>query len=264
VYMSGAPIGSMLSPLLLAPIIARTSWQISFYFIALLGCILVLLISLLVWNAPNNRKCDGDKSSRYYIRDLKQVVLNKQFQVIVVAFTALQSVWWGISLWLPTYLVKVQGLSISKMSYAASFPYIGAILGLYFGSWISNITGKRKSVIVISLISVSLMLLILTSLNIRFQVIALVLLSTIFFVGMMTPGIFFTILQSRVPKRIVGSATGIMNGIGNGLGFLGPVVVGSVVGLTGSYNAGLGFLGGIALVGGLVFQFSYKPLESGV
>jgi len=266
-WMSGAPIGLMLSPLLLTPIIVKTSWQMSFYFIALLGCVLILPVVFLISDAPENsnerkNKAIENRDVFNYKIIVKEILRNKQFQIILISFTAMLCVWWGISLWLPTYLVEAQGFSVSKMSYGASFPYIGAILGLYLGAWISDITGDRKKIIVIALISTTLMLLALVILHIQSYAISLVFLSLIFFFGNMSPGIFFAILQSRVSKQIVGSATGIMNGIGNGLGFLGPVIVGSLAALTGSYNTGLVFLGGIALVGGLVFQFCYKPLDS--
>ncbi len=256
-YMSGGPIGVMLAPLLMTPIILSTSWEISFYFLALLGFLLAIPIFFVIeGNTPNAE--DEEKNDSLEIKEgLKELIADRQFQLVLFGFTAMTTVWWGMSLWIPTYLVEAQGLPIDDMSFSASFPYVGAILGMYLGSFVSDKTGHRKWVIIFALLMNAVLLSILTLLEIQSLTIALTLLFLAFFGGQMAPPLCFTVLQSRVPEENVGSATGIMNGIGNGVGVLGPVILGFIVAFTDSYNLGLLSLAVISLLGVLAF-YRYK------
>ncbi len=85
------------------------------------------------------------------IVDMKELIKDREFQLILAVSTAMTSVWWGMSLWVPTYLVEAQGISLEGMTIGASLPYLGAIIGMYTGAFISDITGKRRDIIVGSL-----------------------------------------------------------------------------------------------------------------
>jgi len=78
---------------------------------------------------------------------------------------------------------------------------------------------------------------------------AVVMLVIVFFFGQMAPPLFFTKLQNSVVGKELGSATGLMNGIANTVGVLGPVSVGVVVAITGSYSYGLLALSVVAFLG---------------
>lgn len=266
IFLSGGPFGSMLAPLILTPIIVKTTWEFTFYLFALLSLSIIIPVILFIKTNPKNVAEEQKEETKEEIElnikdDMKILLRNRQFQIILVGFISMISVWWGVGLWLPTYLVEAQGLSISQMSYGASIPYLGSALGMFSASWISDRTGERKKIIVIALISTTVMILSLTMLNIQSKIIAIFILSLIFFVGQMSPPIFFTLIQTRISEEIIGSATGVMNGIGNGIGVIGPISIGFIVALTGSYNLGLIFLGSISLIGGILFQIIYKTPE---
>ena len=267
IFLSGGPFGSMLSPLILTPIIVKTSWEITFYLFALLSLSIIIPVLLFIQTSPKGvKQKQKEKTEEVELNireDMKVLLKNRQFQIILIGFISMISVWWGIGLWLPTYLVEAQGLSISEMTFGASVPYLASALGMFSASWISDHTGERKKIIVIALISTTAVILSLTMLDIQSKIIAILLLSLIFFLGQMSPPIFFALIQTRISEEILGSATGIMNGIGNGIGVIGPVSIGFIVAFTGSYNLGLIFLGSISLVGGILFQIIYKtPKQS--
>ncbi len=257
VFLSGGPLGSFLSPLILTPLITSTSWEIAFYFVGILNFLVVLPILFLL-DENKNQATKNPKNDKFTINhSIRELLAKKQFQVILVTFTVTLVIWWGLSLWLPTYLVDVKGFDLSEMKYGASFTYLGAALGMYAASWMSDVTGGRKTVIVSSLTLTTVLILSLTVLDIQSKTVGLLLLFTIFFVSTMPSPVFFTILQTKVPNSLIGSASGVMNGVGNGVGVIGPLSVGFVVSLTGSYNWGLILLGLIALTGGLLFKWLY-------
>ncbi len=52
---------------------------------------------------------------------------------------------WGVSAWIPTYLVQVRGLSIQYMSVFSIVIYTGAFIGYFFYAYIADKFGRRKA-----------------------------------------------------------------------------------------------------------------------
>lgn len=255
IFMSGGPVGVAIAPILMSPLIVFQSWEFSFYIVALMGFVLSIPIILFVRDTPKGSiSFDKFQSKNLGIRKaLIELARDRDFQVVLIGFTAVTTVWWGISLWIPTYLIEVHSLNISEMSYRAAIPYMGAVIGMIVGSWISDTKGHTKKIIMFSLFMSALTIGFLTIFPIPNVNIAIVILFFVFLFGQMAPPLFFTMLQDKVSGKTLGSATGLMNGIGNGVGVLGPVTVGGVVALTNSYNMGLLSLSLIAIFGLITF-----------
>ncbi len=264
-YLAGGPIGSLLSPLLLAPLILRTSWEASFYIVAATGFTLIVPVLVFLSDRPKKgsatlSKPEGTGGSIASFVDKARVLLTDgQFLIIVLVFWAMNCVWWGISLWLPTYLVEAQGISMSEMSYSATVPYLGALSGLFASSWISDLTGNRKMIVLTSLLLQPVLFLLLALLSAPSRAVVLALLVTIFFANNMAVPLIFTMLQGTTSEESVGAATGVMNGLGNGLGVAGPLMIGFLVAITGSYNLALLSLGVLTLVVATPFWYFYRP-----
>ncbi len=256
IFMLGAPIGVALAPILMSPIIYSYDWQLSFYVVALIGFILAIPILLFIDDipydknkprAPRNKDIDIKKA-------FKKLLADPEFRLVVVGFTTVNTVYWGMTLWLPTYLEETTGISLGNMPYVAAIPYIGCILGLLIGTWISNARGNPSQVIMFSLLSTSIMVVILAFSPISGVWMAVFMLSLVFFFGQLSPPLFFTKLQNTIDTKELGSATGLMNGIANTVGVLGPVSVGVVVALSGSYEIGILCISAIALMGLLGYK----------
>lgn len=247
IYVSGGPWGVLFAPLILTPIIMKTNWEFSFFVVFLMGLSLLVPVILFVTSDPKEVEKDTiEKKELRYSSILKE----RQFQILLLGYTLMSSVWWGLSFWLPTYLVEAKDFALADISYGVSLPYIGAIVGMYLGSYISDFLKVRKWFILISLSIGGLFLLTLSLsgvMNVQFLLLLLIL---VFFAGQMAPPLYFTILQSKTKLENIGSATGLMNGIGNGFGIIGPLLVGAIVALTGSYDLGFVSLGIMLLIGG--------------
>jgi len=63
-----------------------------------------------------------------------------------------------------------------------------------------------------------------------------------------------------VRQKFLGTATGAMNGLGNGVSVIGPISVGFVIYLTGSYDLGLSSLAVIGVLGGLILLLSKNEI----
>ncbi|MFX8868078.1 hypothetical protein ABTM84_19040, partial [Acinetobacter baumannii] len=52
---------------------------------------------------------------------------------------------WGVSSWIPTYLVKVRGLEIEYMSLFSIVIFSGAFVGYYVFAWAADHIGRRRA-----------------------------------------------------------------------------------------------------------------------
>ena len=255
-YMSGGPLGVMLAPIIMGPIIVNASWEISFYTLAILGFAMLFPIILFLSSFPREEECEYNEEREERNNKILFLFKKRDFQVILVGFIAIASIWWGITFWIPKYLLVTQGLKFNEMTFGATFVYFGAVISMILGSWISDITGNRKKIILFSLFSTSLMIIILTTIDLHSKISTIVILFFVFFTGQLAPPLFFTMLQLKVSSNFLGSATGIMNGVGNGVSVIGPVSVGAVVAVTGSYNYGLLSLSIIGVIGGIILALN--------
>jgi len=55
---------------------------------------------------------------------------------------------WGVSAWIPTYLVQVRGLSIAYMSLFSIVIFTGAFIGYFFYAYIADKFGRRKALMI--------------------------------------------------------------------------------------------------------------------
>ncbi len=252
IFIIGASVGVALAPIIMGPLIGAFNWRVSFYVVALMGFVLTIPIFFLIDDSPRgrtvpDRTMDIKKTFNKFLRD-------KNFKQITVGFTAVNTFWWGTTLWVPTYLEEMHGFNISETPYIVAIPYLGAIIGLMVGSWISDIKDNANQIIMFSLFMTSVMIVVLTFAPVSGLRGAVALLVLVFFFGQLSPPLFFTKLQNSIKGHELGSATGLMNGIANTFGVLGPVSVGVVVAITGSYAFGLLVISVIALAGLIGFR----------
>jgi len=257
IFMVGAPLGIVISPILMGPIIHSMGWRYSFYLIALFGFLLLIPIFFFIADAPSeegiskNRNIGNDIDM---LKAFKRLLKDRDFQQITVGFTAVNTVFWGTSLWIPSYLEQTTGLTLGDNAYLAAIPYVGSILGMLIGSWVSDLRGNTDGIIMFSLLTSGMMIIILSFSPVEGAEMAIFLLFLVFLTGQLAPPLFFTKLQNNIHGKELGSATGLMNGIANTFGVLGPVSVGVVIALTGAYTHGMVVLSIIAFAGLVGFK----------
>jgi len=255
-------LSNLIVPAVIVPLIIVTSWPWAFYSIGILGLVLLVPIYLFVQdtpvgNAPRTRAPMRQTLAEQW-RSIRDSLRVKGIMVLSIADIATNLAWWGVSLWLPTYLVQAKGISHGELAFAASVPYVGGVIGVYIGSWISRRTGRIVlTAAVFSVLCAVFILLIIGTTGIL-DIVAVMFL-IFFFISILQPNLF-TLLQGVCPPRLIGSATGWMNGIAVGVGALGPVIIGTSVSVTGSFGTGLVILAGLQVFAGLVLLlFRERP-----
>lgn len=180
---------------------------------------------------------------------MKSFAGNYRFWLLVVYYMAHTSVIWGSMTWLPTYLKVARGFSWAAMGALASLPWILGVGTKILSGLICDKFGRRAPVLLFAMLGVAIGVYFgaeakdnLTS--------AIILAFGIGAIGLGGPAAW-TLLQDVVPSQGISTASGVMNGLGNGVSSLAPVAIGFLISMTGSYTSGLLYLVGCCIVGGI-------------
>ena len=171
-------------------------------------------------------------------------------------------VWYFLLSWLPTYLVKERGLSMSTMAVFGSIPFLVMAAATTFGGWASDrwiragapVTRVRKTFVVGGLASCGAVMLPAVLVSDPMVSIALISVACAC-LGMYTSNVW-AITQTLAGPDAAGKWTGVQNAIGNFGGVLSPALTGLVVERTGSFL--LAFFAAIAVL--LIGALSYAIL----
>jgi sugar phosphate permease len=264
-HLSSMHISNLLVPIFLIPLILVVGWAASFFAVALVTALVLIPLLLYLRDSPNAGTKAYSKPVKEVIRDAKaglhSALRIKGIFVLSAADAAGNLVWWGISLWLPTYLILAKGLSVDQIVLVASLPYLGGVAGLFFGSWISDRTGKR--VLITTAFQLVAVLFIFLLVGASDEGMIIIILAAIFFCISILPPNCFTLLQGIAPCDLLGSATGVMNGLAVGLGVFGPIILGLAVAATGSYDIGLYVMAGLQVVSAAIMMLFRKYERAG-
>lgn len=241
-HLSAMEWSNLLVPIILIPIIILTDWRYAFFAVGLLCALVLIPVFFYLRDCPECERVRQHEHEqplgelmRKAMRDLRAATKIKGIFILSAADAAGNLVWWGISLWLPSYLFAI-GLTQTEVIWVASLPYLGGIAGLLIGSYLSDKTGKVIWLTFAFQMVGALAVLLLIGTTTA-AAIMMVLAILFFFIALFPPNAF-TLLQGIAPPELMGSATGLMNGIAVGMGVFGPIVLGMAVAATGSYNAG--------------------------
>ena len=252
--LSSNSLGPAIAPLFVVGIMAAFSWRSVFYFLFIPGMIVVALILYFVRNKPEDsnmispeelkiinekdpEECSANKLS------FRDVVKLPGVWKIFFTFFAFDIVFWGFSSWIPTYLVNARGFKLVKMGIIASLPFFAGTIGTVAGGYFSDkyFVGKRRFVIIISLISTALCL-ILTYITPNEALAMTFLTFTGFFVCMAFGGIW-ALPMNILPSEVMGSSSRLINFAGQIAGFISPIAIGFLVQMAGgSFGIAFAFL----------------------
>lgn len=152
---------------------------------------------------------------------------------------------YGISSFFPS-LLKQTGMSIGMVGIVNALPYVVAVIGLLVVGVVSDRSMVRRRWVAIPALVTGAGLVISAGLH-TFVVPSIVILIIAGFGLYSYLGPFWATVDQVVPAETSGGTMGLVNGVGNLGGFVGPYIVGFLDTTTGSFTPGFLFLGLCAL-----------------
>ncbi len=174
IFNSGAAIGAIVSIPLIATLTIYFSWQAIFILIGLVGLLWLVPWWILVKSPPKNHPWITEKERNYiltgqknedfdgdgvedqeYNPNTKQLLGHKQSWGVILSSAFIDPIWWLFIFWIPIYLNEVYGMDVQSIGLYGWVPYVGAMLGAWFGGLLAqnrlkvgwNVNKTRKMVI---------------------------------------------------------------------------------------------------------------------
>ena len=231
IFNSGAAIGGILSPIILALLAAFMGWKAIFIAIGLIG--LLWLVPWLIiykakpedhpWLDPKEREYilsgqlvktdDGDEASDYN-PSTGEMLSRKETWGAILPAMFIDPIWWLFVAWIPIYLIDSFGFNVKELGLYAWVPYVGAMFGAWFGGLLAqNLLGKgwtvnktRKFVITLG---AAIMIPALLAMSVASTPILAVLIMAVILFGFQTSiGNVQTLPSDLYSKKAVGSLAG--------------------------------------------------------
>ncbi|MGH8821791.1 MAG: MFS transporter, partial [Rhodoferax sp.] len=136
---------------------------------------------------------------------------------------------WGSSSWLPAYLVDDKGFSLRQMGWISSLPFLIGIAANFLGGVMVDLIPPKRTPLVFTLggLVCAASVFALVGSRSTFSTLGFLLLASAFW-GIQGAAIP-TLIQRFSPANSVGSAYGIINGIGNMVAAFMPAAMGSLM-----------------------------------
>ena len=261
-WMVGGPLGSAIGFPLTIWLVHAFGWRASFFVLAAFSLVVVMPLVFLVmtdWPAgttPQQKQAlDRSNGAGAGVgEDIRRLAGNLQFWLLVVLNCGTLVYLWGLTSWLPTYLEKARGLKLGQLGIFSSLPFFLTFLAEIASGFVSDWLGKRAILAVLGLFGAGILMYVGSQVSDPYMAATLIALSSASW-GFAVPCIY-AMAYAVIPKRLTATGIGMVNGVGNLLGALTPLIMGFILAETGSYNAGLM----VIVLGSMIFACAAFPM----
>ncbi|MCY1358348.1 putative metabolite transport protein YjhB [compost metagenome] len=223
--ISAFPIGAIVAAL--AAKFMLPEWRTLFF---LSGASVILPIIYVYFLVPESPAWKAQRTTRE--STAKRVSVSEIFSPELRRYTMLGSLAasfallgsWGVSTWLPTYLVQDRGLSLTAMASFMAILNLGNFFGLNFFGFIADRIGKRLA-IVISLLLTSMMALVYVYTT---DTQSLIWIGAVYAFFMVFAGLFGSYFSEMYPIRVRTLGAGFCFNAGRGLAAFAPVLLSGI------------------------------------
>ncbi|MEM6698128.1 MAG: MFS transporter [Bacteroidota bacterium] len=156
-FNSGAAIGGIVAFPVIGLMSVYLSWQYIFIAVGIIGLLWLIPWWILVKSPPEKhpwiteeerayiligqKNQDIDQDGDYdegYNPDTAKMLSHKESWGVIIASAAIDPIWWLFVFWIPIYLNEVYGMDVKAIGFYAWVPYVGAMLGAWFGGLLAQ------------------------------------------------------------------------------------------------------------------------------
>lgn len=236
----GVSIGLGLGYSFVSFLIAHFGWRDSFWALAALNLVIGLpLIALFIRSSAAPRPASRQEGSAVSLF-LSALRTPHLFWILIVEICTL-SYLWGASTWLPSYLKEARHFSLNEMSIFAGLPFFVGVVANVAGGSVVDLLPRSKAPVVFVIGGI------ITAICVTLAILAenpYVAASALIFAGagwgFQAPAIP-SLVQHVAKDGTVGTTYGIINGIGNLVSALMPMMMGAAMTSRSGDNLAQGF-----------------------
>ncbi len=240
VLQSGASVGFALGSIVITSLIAFYSWRVMFFVLGVVG--LILSIGLYYIMKPRSEALVAEEADRKVSEKQRigELLKNTLTWKIASVYFFTNIVFWGLQSWLPSYWVKVKGMSMMEMgAYSMIPPTLGFISFLTCGWLLDRFFHQKEKYLICIGSAVSAVFIYLMA-NAESIPLAFAYLSVSnVFLNAISISVFVSIMK-HFPQNSIGTATGLINSLAQLGSFASPMLIGAVLSAT-NQNYGIAF-----------------------
>lgn len=156
-FNSGAAIGGIISIPLIAFLTVYFNWQIIFILVGLTGLLWLIPWLVLVKSPPKSHPWITEEERQYILSGQRiedvdgdgikdegynptttELLGHKESWGVIIASAVIDPIWWLFVIWIPIYLNEVYGMDVKSIGLYGWVPYVGAMLGAWFGGLLAQ------------------------------------------------------------------------------------------------------------------------------
>lgn len=267
-WLLGLAAGPALAMPLFVWIIGNWGWRSSFFVLAAIGLIPLILIWFFTTDTPRENKRINRLELEYIESGLaaekltqkqttesssvwenwKGFLLNFDYWLCVIFYICSSSAWWGLMTWIPSYLKDAMGFTWKSMGFWANAPYAVSIIALILFGYLTDKVKRKSTFGVLHMFGGAAGIYFAAHAGGQIEA-ALWLIVAVASLVIGLPG-HWSMIQKVVPEKALATGSGLESGLGSAGGAVTPVIVGYFINATGGYIGGLMCLVAFCLIGG--------------
>ncbi|MEM0140352.1 MAG: MFS transporter, partial [Ferroplasma sp.] len=226
-------------------------WRYLFIFEGILALISVVILWIVITDFPGQAKWMSAKEKDSLQSDLdieeknkaikvpwKQALKEPDVIILTLVYFFGVTALYGYSIWLPSIIKSFAHVNAATSSFLSDIPYVAAAIALIFILRYSDRKGDRKKltalIFFIAFFGLALSAFTISNAYISFFFF------TVSAIGIFTfLPVFWNIPQESLTRESSAASIGLINGLGNLGGAVGPIVVGGLETITHSFVAGV-------------------------
>lgn len=138
IFNSGAAIGAVVAPVLIAWLGTTFGWQSAFLVIGVLGYLWLIVFWFLYYTPERTVK-----ESKARIIPPIRLLKNRFIFYLILSKVFIDPVWYFITFWIARYLADTHGWNLEKIGWFAIFPFLVADAGNILGGIFTQLIIKR-------------------------------------------------------------------------------------------------------------------------
>ncbi|MDR3588632.1 MAG: MFS transporter [Negativicutes bacterium] len=272
-FLMSLPLSSVITNPISGWIISSFDWRWLFYLEGVISLSLICIWLPLISDKPQDAKWISKEEKEYLVTTLaqekadreaaykektgsssvsyKKLLTDKYLWMMAIIYVCQATGQYGYTIWLPTLLKDLTKMSLTSVGWLTSLPFVAALGGLYLFGAMSDKSGNRRIYTALSLVGFSGFFTVATLLSGHIWLSYALLVVTGFFTKSIQ-STFWSMPSLLFAPGISGGARGIINGIGNLGGIIGPTFVGWATAMTGNMKLGIYGLVGTMLLGAVI------------
>jgi ACS family hexuronate transporter-like MFS transporter len=152
IFNSGAAIGALIAPLIIAPIAAAFGWRYAFLVIGALGGVWVVAWLLLTGRSGSDCSVETPASAvrkerEPFLTELGKILSSPGFWILLIGAGTINPCWYFVTEWSNKYLHDQRGLSLLYAAYATTPIFLFADMGnIGGGGLVKYLVGEGHTV----------------------------------------------------------------------------------------------------------------------